>query len=284
MSEEKPFKVVPPTGEWAPVILDSPHSGRRYPVDFAYAAPLPDLRTGEDTFVEELFTASEYGATLIAAQFPRTYIDPNRALADVDLGLIDGVWPDPVCASEKTSVGKGLIWRTCLGSVPIYARKLSVAEVARRIDNYWRPYRAALSQAVEQAHARAGAVWHINCHSMPSLWPPGVEGAGLPVEADFLLGNRDGATSDPAMVELVKSSLEGEGYSVAVNDRFKGVDIVKSVGNPARRRNSLQIEVVRSRYMLEDSFEKSQSFAAVQKALGATTGRLCEFARANTTV
>src|SRR3546814_5718428 len=74
-----------------PLVFDSPHSGAIYPADFGHAAPLEILRRAEDAFVDELFVdAPAHGASLLAALFPRSYIDPNRHEADIDLSLLDG--------------------------------------------------------------------------------------------------------------------------------------------------------------------------------------------------
>ena len=261
---------------WAPIVLDSPHSGRTYPQDFRYAAPLAVLRRGEDTFVDELFDPQGSGALLIAAQFPRTYIDPNRPADDLDLAMLAGTWPGTVNAGPKTALGKGLIWRSCLDDIAIYDRLLEVAEVRNRIDRYWTPYRKLLATALDWTHARAAAVWHINCHSMPSYWPAGVPGAGTAVEADFLLGDRDGTTCAPEFTALVRDFLQAEGFKVAVNDRFKGVDIVARSGDPSANRHSLQIEVVRERYMDEDLFEHNKGFTRVHHALTGLVKMLCE--------
>ena len=266
-------------GEWIPVVLDSPHSGVQYPQDFDVVAAHDVLRHGEDTHVDQLFPGPPNGAVMIASEFPRTYIDPNRPLMDLDVSMLDGPWPDAVSPSGKSAVGQGLVWTRCNNGDAIYARKLSVAEISNRIDSYWRPYRATLRMALDAAYERAGAVWHINCHSMPSLWPEGVDGAGLPVQADFLLGSRDGSTCDDAMTAVVARTLEKRGYRVAINDRFKGVDIVQSSGDPANGRHSLQIEVVRDRYMDEATFARTSGFMAIQQALGAVVQVLGEHAR-----
>ncbi len=52
-----PVTVIPPRGDPAPVVFDSPHSGSHYPDDFDYVVPLSMLRRGEDPHVEELFAA-----------------------------------------------------------------------------------------------------------------------------------------------------------------------------------------------------------------------------------
>ena len=70
-----------PQHDAVPLVLDSPHSGAHYPEEFAYRCPLPMLRRAEDAYVDELYEAAPaHGATLIAALFPRSYIDvePRR--------------------------------------------------------------------------------------------------------------------------------------------------------------------------------------------------------------
>ena len=72
------------------------------------------LRRAEDMYVDELFAnAPKFGATLIQAHFPRSYIDPNRALDDLDPDLLSDDWPHPVQMGERSRSGHGLIWRLC---------------------------------------------------------------------------------------------------------------------------------------------------------------------------
>ena len=70
----------PPDSEQLPAVYDSPHSGRTYPPDFLPAAPVDKLRGYEDRLVDHLIgEAPDYGILLLAANFPRAYIDPNPA-------------------------------------------------------------------------------------------------------------------------------------------------------------------------------------------------------------
>ena len=79
-----------------PLVLDSPHSGTDYPDDFGAAVSRELLRQAEDSYVDELYAAGpDLGATLIAARFPRSYIDPNRSLLDIDASLLEAPWPGP---------------------------------------------------------------------------------------------------------------------------------------------------------------------------------------------
>jgi N-formylglutamate amidohydrolase len=253
----------PPHGLSAPLVLDSPHSGRHYPDDFGYAAPLEVLRRAEDAFVDELFaTAPRHGAALLVALFPRSYIDPNRHEHDLDTGLLREPWPYPAQPSERSARGLGLVRRLVRRDVPVYDRLLTAAEVAARIARCHQPYHGALAELIERAHRHFGAVWHLNCHSMRSH--ARLRGGRRVPRADFVLGDLDGTSCDAAFTELVAEALRGFGYSVAVNRPFKGAELVRRHGRPAEGRHSLQIEVNRGLYMDEARIEKSADFATVQ--------------------
>lgn len=278
-SDAQPLSIDRPAHGALPIVIDSPHSGTDYPADFGYSAPFELLRRGEDLFVERLYAhAPRFGATFIAANFPRAYIDPNRVLADIDPELLDAPWPGPIHTGPKTALGVGLIWRR-LGQVPIYQRKLSVAEVRGRIDRCYVPYHTALDEAIEAAHQQFGAVWHLNVHSMPD---DSYARLGLPVKplADFVLGDLDGRTAGPQVMGLIEDTLRTQGYSVARNDPFKGVQIIARYGRPAEQRHSLQIEIKRSCYADVALHTPNAGFERMQRALDAMLAALAAHVRA----
>ncbi len=254
-----------PSQPLRPLVLDSPHSGRVMPVDFDTLCSVAELRDGEDCFIDELYLpAIASGVPLLAAQFPRTYIDPNRHAGDIDLDLLDGPWPHAWVPSGKAAIGKALLWRTLDDGRPLYARRLTVAEVAARIERYHRPYHARLKSLLDAAHQRFGCVHHINCHSMNDVsGAMGQGGAGVK-RADIVLGDRDGTTCAPEFTAFVRDTLAGLGYDVKVNDPFKGVELVRAYAEPAAGRHSLQLEVNKRLYMEERSLEKSAGFATLQ--------------------
>ena len=258
---EHPYQLVGPTATRVPLVFDSPHSGREYPEDFRPAATIAMLRQAEDSYVDELYAAAPaHGATLLAARFPRTYIDPNRSILDIDASLLEAPWPGPAVPGRKTQLGVGLIWRVLDSGEPIYTRKLSVDEVKRRIVGYHQPYQRAVKDALDEAHAHFGAVWHVNCHSMPAMSGRiSEEGPGKP-RADFVVGDRDGTTCSPEFTALVVKALRDMGYDVRVNDPYKGVELVRAFSDPAAGRHSLQLEVNRRLYMDERTREKSTGF------------------------
>ena len=260
-----PYRIAAPSGPRVPLVLDSPHSGTRYPDDFGTAVTIEQLRASEDAFVDELYGAGPaLGATLIAAEFPRCYIDPNRSLLDIDASILAAPWPGPAVPSRKTELGVGLIWRVLDTGEPIYSRKLSVDEVKRRIVDYHQPYQRAVKDALDEAYEHFGAVWHINCHSMPALsGKVSEEGPGKP-RADFVLGDRDGSTCEPGFTAFVAQTLRAMGYDVKVNDPYKGVELVRAFSDPAAHRHSLQVEVNRKLYMNEQTREKNDGFARLR--------------------
>lgn len=258
-----------PRAPLRPLVLDSPHSGFRMPADFGSVRTAAELRDGEDCFIDELYRpAVARGVPLLAAQFPRTYLDPNRHAADIDLDLLAEPWPHEHRPSGKARLGKALIWRTLDDGRPIYDRRLTVQEVQHRIAHYHAPYHAALRQLLDAAHARFGRVFHINCHSMNNIGGAMAEGeAGVP-RADIVLGDRDGTTCAPEFTAFVRDRLTAFGYRVAVNDPFKGVELVRAYADPAAGRHSLQLEVNKKLY-LEDQREpvRSAGFATLQAHL-----------------
>ncbi|MGB7184592.1 MAG: N-formylglutamate amidohydrolase [Burkholderiaceae bacterium] len=261
------IKIERPTGDTSPLVLDSPHSGFMYPDDFNYVLDTRVLRRSEDAHIQDLFLpAVGFGATLIHALFPRCYIDPNRALEDLDTAMLDGPWPDPVNPSRKVERGAGLIWRQVKNRGLIYDRRLSVDEVKRRIDSCWRPYHEAVARILEETAARHRGFIHLNCHSMASMGDPTTEDGPKP-RPDMILGDRDGTSCDPAITEVVRDLLQKQGYQVAVNDPYKGVELVRRYSDPAKSRHSLQIEINRALYMDEDSQEKLAGYSKLRDNL-----------------
>ncbi|MDO8418909.1 MAG: N-formylglutamate amidohydrolase [Rubrivivax sp.] len=248
-----------------PLVLDSPHSGSVMPPDFGSARTETELREGEDSFIDELYhPATARGVPLLAALFPRTYLDPNRHAGDIDPELLAEPWPYPLVPSEKARIGKALVWRTMDADKPIYERRLSVAELRARIDRYHRPYHDTLRGLLDQAHARFGAVWHINCHSMGPNTSVLIEGVDGRPRADIVLGDRDGTTCAPEFTAFVREVLAGHGYSVQVNDPFKGVELVRAYADPAAGRHSLQLEVNKRLYMDPATLRKHEGFDVLQ--------------------
>ena len=266
---ESPFRAYGPAEPRVALVLDSPHSGFQFPADFDAVVSEFDLRDGEDCFVDELYLpATELGASLLAAQTPRTYLDANRHAGDIDLDLMEGgAWPHTHVPSGKARIGKALIWRTLDDGRAIYGRRLKVDEVLARIKHHHTPYHRALQDSIDRAHRRFGVVYHLNCHSMNSVAGKMGEGGQGSPRADFVLGDRDSTTCNPAFTEFVRATLAAMGHSVSVNDPYKGVELVKAYSKPAAGRHSLQLEINKRLYLDEAKRERSAGFAPLQRKL-----------------
>lgn len=251
-----------------PLVFDSPHSGCVYPADFGHACASEELSRTEDKYVDDLFACTPaYGASFLRAFFPRVYIDPNRAVTDIDPALLGGPWPyGDIHPTARSDAGIGLIRRLARPGVTVYNRQLSPQEIAGRIREYYQPYHEALAALLEETHYNFGQVWHVNCHSMParSALPKSPIGfSGRHARAvDFCLGDRDGLTCSREFIHALRDFLRGLGYSVTINDPFKGLEIIGRSGSPARGFHAVQLEVNKSLYMDEDTQKKLPDYAA----------------------
>jgi len=265
-----PFILSLPGARGLPLIFDSPHSGRDYPPHWTTPLSRVELRRGEDALVDELLDAApERGITLLAARFPRCYIDVNRDIDDIDPGLLDRPWPGPFSLrpTEKSKKGLGLIRRYVVPGVAIVEEPLAIDDVRFRIEEIYVPYHRALSTHIEALRARFGFVWHIDWHSMKSrgnAMTPDGEGALRP---DMVVGDLDGSSADARFVDLVVAHLRDLGYRVTVNDPYKGAAIVRKYGQPVQGCSTIQIEINRALYLDEANVTPNAGFARLKSSL-----------------
>lgn len=276
------FTLYNTTPGW-PLVFDSPHSGTTYPDDFDYACDCDMLTRAEDKFVDALFThVTGHDAAFVAAEFPRTYIDVNRRENDIDQEILDRPWPAEIAKDGRAQAGIGLIRRLVKPGVPLYARQLSHGEVMHRIENYYRPYHAALQELLDDCHYRFGQVWHVNCHAMPAHTAYS-RTAGHKNGArryDFVLGDLDGTSCARDFRECIRNSLTRMGYRVGINDPYKGVEIVRRYGRPGENRHSIQIEINKALYMDEKRCDITPGYDQLHHDLKRLTSDIAAFVRA----
>lgn len=265
-----------PSGRPGAAVFVSAHSGRAYPEALLAAARLdPDgLRRSEDVFVDELFAAAtEHGAPLLAATFPRAWCDPNREAWELDPAMFEEGLPAWVnTTSPRVGAGLGTVPRVVANGEAIYRRKLRFDEARERIAACWMPFHAALQRLVTAARAAHGGCLLIDCHSMPSL-----QGGRGP---DFVLGDAYGSACSPELTRLVEQALVDMGYTVRRNDPYAGGYITRHYGRPREGVHALQIEVARRLYLDEARFLKLPRFDALQRDLGDLTGLIARAAPA----
>ena len=257
---DPPFSILTPKVQDAPFILCSPHSGRIYPRQFLAQSRLDPktLRKSEDCFVDELFQgAAEFGVPLIAARFPRAYLDVNREPYELDPELFADPLPDYANSKSVRVVGGlGTIARIVADGEEIYRTRLSVDEALARIEQLYFPFHAALEALIEQTRAQFGYAVLIDCHSMPSAQMAQSSGP----RPDFVIGDRFGAACDPRLTRFVRDTLLTEGYDVQLNRPYAGGYITEHYGRPYRGVQAVQIEINRALYLDELNFKPSLGF------------------------
>jgi N-formylglutamate deformylase len=263
---EHPFSLTKPVMQVAPLVLTSPHSGRRYPASFLAASRLDAqaIRRSEDSFVEELFAAApSLGVPLLAAEFPRAYCDVNREAWELDPGMFEDSLPGYVNAgSPRVSAGLGTIARIVGTGEPIYRHKMRFSEAEARITHCWQPYHQALRGLIADTTEKFGACLVLDCHSMPGA--PAARGAAPP---DVVLGDVHGTSCAPQVTAFVDRKLSQLGLKLRRNEPYAGGYITRHYGRPREGVHVLQVEFLRALYMDETSFSKTESFASLAGTL-----------------
>ena len=103
-------------------------------------------------------------------------------------------------------------------------------------------------------------------------------GRSIP-RADIVLGDRDGTSCNAGFTAFVAGVARALGYQVAINDPFKGAELVARFGRPDDGRHSLQIEINRALYMDEDRIEKRADFAAFKQDMDRLIGAIADYVR-----
>lgn len=273
------LSVIAPRTPLVPMVFDSPHSGLEMPHNFAPAVSAERVRVAADTHIDDLFmSTTEIGAPLLLAHFPRSFLDVNRSLLDMDTQLVEGKWPHPVRDSGTAKRGMGLMWRYAWGDEPMYASPMSVAEAEARISTYWQPYHHYLAALLNAVYARFGRVYHINCHSMTAVGHAISSDPAGTVRADICLGDLHGGSASAEFVSLITETLKGEGLTVALNKPFRGAELVAAYSNPALERHSVQFEINRKIYMDETTRERNGGYEALKSVLARMNRVLADYA------
>ncbi|MES2859010.1 MAG: N-formylglutamate deformylase, partial [Pseudomonadota bacterium] len=215
----------------APLLISLPHDGSAIPAELAERMT-PGARRAPDTdwHVSRLYAfARELGASMLVPHWSRYVIDLNRAEDDTSL------YP-----GQNTT---GLCPQVQFTGEPVYlpGQAPEAAEVALRIDRYWRPYHAALREELERMQALHGHVVLWEAHSIRGSGLPFLFDGRLP---DLNLGTAGGASCTSALQQRLEAILSGQtAYDWVANGRFKGGHITRHYGSPTRGIDAVQLEI-----------------------------------------
>jgi formiminoglutamase len=220
-----------------PLLISMPHAGLRLtPAVEAglveQARSLPDT----DWHIPRLYDcAAELGASTLAANYSRYVVDLNRPQDDAPL---------------YTSATTGLFPATLFDGEPLYRPGLApdAEERARYLAQIWRPYHQALADELARLRDEFGYALLFDAHSIRSQVPRLFDGR-LP---DFNLGSNSGASCANDLAERLRQlCAQAQGYSHALNGRFKGGHITRHYGQPQQHRHAVQLELAQCNYMDE---------------------------------
>ena len=259
------FSLWGPSPSAIPVLIAVPHAGRAYPdalIDSMRNPGFAALRL-EDRYVDNLgeAVARETGAALLRARAPRAMIDLNRAPDDVDWEMFGGGPSGDAggyTPGRRARSGLGLIPRRLPGIGELWKRRHDRSELAQRIAHIHEPYHASLAESLEALRRRWGAALLLDLHSMPPLAARGHQRG-----AEFVLGDRFGASCQGRLVGSAFSFFERSGRDAAHNRPYAGGYVLERHGAPERGIHALQLEIDRSSYLDARLAEPGEGYAAM---------------------
>lgn len=265
--QEHSFSLTCPPQTTVPFVFNSPHSGRHYTPHFLKQTQLSPLtlRMSEDVLVDQLFQfAPDLGAPLLAANFPRAFVDLNREPFELDPKLFKG--PVPSNANQKSArvaAGLGTIARVVGQGFEIYRSPLSLEEALWRIGHYYLPYHAQLRDLLDNQVARFKIAVLIDCHSMPSRQNH-LDHTPIP---DIIIGDRFGTSASQDLVSHLIQLLKSQGVSVKRNEPYAGGYITEHYGQPSMGIHAIQVEINRALYIDEPTLEPHTGFLSLGDTL-----------------
>lgn len=256
-----------PLADAVPLLVDVSRSGREYPKEYRSPLPFTTVHDNVSMYVEDLWGgAPAVGATLLYCSFPNTWIDVNRHELDMDPAIVDGEWPVALKPTARTLEGLGLIKTKARYGEPFQEGKLSVARIEERLNGYYRPYHAELKRIADDLYARFGRLTQISCHCMSAVGAPTHPDAGQP-RADFCVSDLKGVSASKEAMARVVDTLKSYGYSVSVNAPYVGNELIRRIGDPARRIDSIQVEINKKLFMDTKTFRATEGLAKVRADL-----------------
>ena len=226
-----------------PLLVSMPHVGTQIPADLA-ARMTPRARQVPDTdwHLPRLYNFLQgMGANLLVAVNSRYVIDLNRDPAGKS--LYPGANNTELCPL------------TTFEYEPVYldGQAPDEAEVAQRVERYWKPYHAKLAEELAALKAKHGYALLFDAHSIKSELPRFFEGRLW----DINLGTGGGGSADPAVGPALLAAAQAHpSYTSILNGRFKGGYITRAYGQPAQNVHAAQLELSWRAYM-----DESGSFA-----------------------
>lgn len=246
------FTIRPAEGTEVPILLSIPHAGTEFPEEVRTEFAEGHMKNPDDTdwFVDQLYDfAPAMGITILSATVSRYVIDLNRNPEEQPL-YSDGRLLTGLCPTT-----------TFLGE-PLYRdhrARVEPDEIRRRLAAYFVPYHMKVQSLLDALRERHGRVLLWDCHSIRKHVPT-IHPEPFP---DLILGDADGTSASPGVIEAALGVLDHSGYRTLHNTPFKGGYITRHFGRPGHQQHALQLEMTKVNYM--DDSERTYDAARAGK-------------------
>jgi N-formylglutamate amidohydrolase len=139
------------------------------------------------------------------------------------------------------------------------------------VELYYTPYHRKIQELLDDLKRKFGKVLLWDCHSIKQFVPT-IHKEKFP---DLILGDADGTSASPGLIETAINSLEAGGYNFNHNHPFKGGYITRYFGKPSENQHALQLEMTKVNYM-DDAEKKYDPVRAnkMRKVLQMTLSKL----------
>ena len=221
----------------SPLLVSIPHDGRLLSDDINKLfkekfLELPDTDWHMNRLYES-FKDTQWN--IISANFSRYVVDLNRSSDDTKL--------------YKDYQSTGLCPIKSFSGEHLYSDDNEISEltIKRRIESYWKPYHDKINQTLESIKSKYGYAILWDAHSIKSRIPNLFEGE-LP---NLNIGTNSGESCPNSITESIHKVANDSGFSVVINDRFKGGYITRHYGKPVENVFAIQMEIAQRTYMNE---------------------------------
>jgi N-formylglutamate deformylase len=232
------YNFTEPIANRVPILLSVPHCGTLIPESMKsqYKPEKTGFIDDTDWFVQDLYSfAPAMGITLLSANVSRWVIDLNRHPQSKPLysdgRVITGLCPTTDFLGNNLYVDN--------------RSEVNAHDLDDRVRTYYQPYHQKIQSTLQDLKSEFGKALLWDCHSIRQF-VPSIRTEKFP---DLILGDADGTSASPGIIEATLRGLETSGLPVSHNTPFKGGYITRAYGQPSENIHALQLEMTKVNYM-----------------------------------
>lgn len=249
-----------------PLFVSIPHAGEKIPAETPWLATLPEvlLMYDVDRYVDQLYAPALTKLNLHSVITPwhRYAADLNRIPEDIDEVSVIG------STNSKGTYPRGFHWSATTEGEVLMPAPMPLETHKKLVDMIYNPFHAEILKQFSDLKAQGFKnVYHLDCHSMPSMGTKAHNDPGE-IRADIVVSDQKGKSCDPAFKDLVIEAYAKAGFKVAYNWPYYGGRVTQVYGRPEIGQHTIQIEMSRAQYMDETTKKiKSDLVPQVQARL-----------------